>query len=310
MIELGFASDFGGQSTKLSEIREGLRRISEAGFTHVHWCHEWDGDYLYAPSEMLQIKSWFDTFGLKAKSLHASKGGRIASAMRKDMEARKDFASFHEYSRQAGVELIRNRMELAEVLGAREIVIHLYVPYLTFREQPGSEEQFYRQVFKSFDELKPEAMERGIRICLETMLEIPAREQYRQFDRIFARYPKEYIGICWDTGHTHVILNEDMTTFAKRYRDRIFSVHLNDNLGGPRIDLDGKEELVWCCDMHWIPWEGTIDWEAVTDVLAESPYELPIVLELNCHEKNQKEFLRRSYEAGIRLANEMERKRI
>ena len=67
MIELGFASDFGGQSTKLSEIREGLRRISEAGFTHVHWCHEWDGDYLYAPSEMLQIKSWFDTFGLKAK---------------------------------------------------------------------------------------------------------------------------------------------------------------------------------------------------------------------------------------------------
>ena len=40
MIELGFASDFGGQSTKLSEIREGLRRISEAGFTHVHWCHE------------------------------------------------------------------------------------------------------------------------------------------------------------------------------------------------------------------------------------------------------------------------------
>ena len=308
-MELGFATDFGGQSIKLSEIRDTLRKISEAGFTHVHWCHEWDGDYLYARSEMLQIKEWFRSFGLKAKSLHASKGSRIATAMRKDMESRKDFASFHEYSRAAGVELIRNRMELAEILGAEEIVLHLYVPYLTFEEQHGSEEIFYQQVFQSFDELLPEAERKGIRICLETMLEIPAQEQYRMFDRIFARYPKEYLGICWDTGHTHVILNEQMTEFARRYLDRIFSVHINDNLERPRTSIYGREELTWCCDMHWIPWEGTVDWESVTDVLAKSPYELPLVLELNCYEKDQERFLKRSYEAGVNLTKKLEEKR-
>ncbi len=27
-----------------------LRKIAQAGFTHIHWCHHWNGDFLYSRS--------------------------------------------------------------------------------------------------------------------------------------------------------------------------------------------------------------------------------------------------------------------
>lgn len=310
MVELGFATDFIGQSTKTDEIRETLRQIKEAGFTHIHWCHEWDGEYMYSVYEMQQIKEWFVELGLKAKSLHASKGSRLKTAIRKEFNNRKDYTSFDEYNRLAGVELIQNRLDLAYLLGAKEIVLHMYVPYMTFREEPGTEERFYQQAFKSFDELKPYAQERGIRICLECMPEAPAAEQYKQFDRMFERYDRDYMGICLDTGHAHIILNEHTADFARRYQDRIFSVHINDNLGGPRVSIDGREEMTWCCDLHWIPGEGNIDWNEIADVLAASSYELPLVMELTGYDKDVREYLTRSHAAGVRLTEQVMAKRI
>lgn len=310
MTEIGISSDFAGQSVKTDEIRSTLKQIREAGFTHVHWCHEWDGEYIYSVYEMQQLQEWFQEFGLRAKSLHASKGSRLKTAIRKEYNNRKDYTSFNEYNRLAGVELVQNRLDLAYLLGAKEIVLHMYVPYMTFQEEPGTEGIFYRQAFRSFDELMPYAKERGIRICLESMPEAPAEEQYRQFDRMFERYDRDYMGICLDTGHAHIILNQDVTAFAKRYQDRIFSVHINDNLGGPRVPIFNREELTWCGDMHLIPGEGGIDWNAMTDVLADSSYELPLVLELSCYDKDVMGFLKKSYAAGIHLTEQILAKRV
>ena len=185
----------------------------------------------------------------------------------------------------------------------------MYVPYMTFQEEPGSEATFYRQAFRSFDELEPYARERGIRICLETMPEAPADEQYRQFDRMFERYDEEYMGLCLDTGHAHIILNQNMADIARGYQDRIFSVHINDNLGGPQVPVFNREELTWCGDMHLIPGEGNIDWNEMTDILAASSYELPLVLELSCYDKDIPAFLKKSYAAGVHLTEQILAKR-
>jgi hypothetical protein len=32
-----------------------LREIAAAGFSHTHWCHEWNTDYLYAEEEVARI---------------------------------------------------------------------------------------------------------------------------------------------------------------------------------------------------------------------------------------------------------------
>ena len=64
-MELGISTDFANEPWELEEIKNKLREIAEAGFTHIHWCFDWDGDYLYARSEMEQIRSWMDELGLK-----------------------------------------------------------------------------------------------------------------------------------------------------------------------------------------------------------------------------------------------------
>ena len=69
---LGFATDYAGESASVEEMYRTLSDISEAGFSHIHWTHEWSGDYTYSVYEMIQIREWMDALGLKSKGLHAT----------------------------------------------------------------------------------------------------------------------------------------------------------------------------------------------------------------------------------------------
>ena len=53
-------------SDKVEDQRLSLERLAAAGFSWIHWTHEYDGDYCYAPSEMQQLRDWLDELGLKA----------------------------------------------------------------------------------------------------------------------------------------------------------------------------------------------------------------------------------------------------
>ena len=90
-----------------------LRRIAEAGFTHVHWCHHWNTDFAYDDCELEQIECWLHRYNLQVTDLHASAGKEKA------------WGSLREYERLAGVELVANRIATAERLGADVIVMHL-----------------------------------------------------------------------------------------------------------------------------------------------------------------------------------------
>ena len=97
-MELGINTDYEAEYVKIEEIEESIRRIAAAGFSHMHWCYEWDGDYIYSRSEMEQIRGWMDKYGLKAKSLHSSKGSRGVGNGRMDVHYRKDYTSTIEYN--------------------------------------------------------------------------------------------------------------------------------------------------------------------------------------------------------------------
>ena len=47
-MQLGINTDFDREFDTIEEIEESLWQIAKAGFTHMHWCYEWDGDYIYA----------------------------------------------------------------------------------------------------------------------------------------------------------------------------------------------------------------------------------------------------------------------
>ena len=42
-MELGISTDFANEPWELEEIKNKLREIAEAGFTHIHWCFDWMG---------------------------------------------------------------------------------------------------------------------------------------------------------------------------------------------------------------------------------------------------------------------------
>ena len=90
-----------------------LRRIAEAGFTHAHWCHHWCHDFIYEECEIRQIQAWLAAYGLALNDLHASAGGR-----------EKCWVSPLEYEREAGANLVRNRIAMTARLGGDAIVMH------------------------------------------------------------------------------------------------------------------------------------------------------------------------------------------
>src|ERR1041384_2847480 len=100
---LSLTSDYVNSHTRAESQ---LRQMADAGFTHVHWCHEWNPDHLYSRDEMEQIATWFKNFGLTMLNVHASDGQK------------KHWASLDESQRLAGVELVQNRIELAAPHGS------------------------------------------------------------------------------------------------------------------------------------------------------------------------------------------------
>lgn len=285
-IKLAISTDFMGEQPELEQLHSILRKIADAGFTHIHWCHEWEGDYIYSSFEMQQIREWMDECGLQGKALHASKGSRKNVNIRRE-HYRRDYTSDWEYNRKAGVELIKNRIDMAVCLGVHEIVLHLYPPHFTILEKPETKENFYDCVYKSFDELMPYCLEKNVRICLENLFDMPGEYMLEIWDRLFEKYPAEFLGLCFDTGHANIIWREKTPDIMKKYQDRIYAVHLHDNNAS--------------VDFHRLPGEGNISWKSVMKILADSPYEGPIVLEVNSYDPEPEIFLKKAYKAGCYL---------
>ena len=239
-----------------------LRRIADAGFTHIHWCHHWNTDFLYSRWEIDQIGQWLAEFGLTLLDLHASVGPE------------KNWFSPREYERLAGVELVRNRIEMAARLGSDVIIMHL-------SREPG-----WEPLRRSLDALQPFAREHGVRIALEN----------GAFDAIsywLAEYASDYLGLCYDCGHGN--LDSDGLGQLEQIKDRLISVHLHDN--------DGAS------DQHNLIFSGTVDWPRLADILARSSYRKPISSESNMGHSgitNETVFLAKAFDAGTRLASMVE----
>jgi sugar phosphate isomerase/epimerase len=267
-----------------------LGKLAKAGFTHVHWAHDWDFEYLYSQWEMIQIKEFFDKHHLKCKGVHASEGNTRCRVINgqprfinrtRMLDHRKNFTAANEYNRLAGVELLLNRIDLAHILGAEEIVTHMVLPYEDFENIPGFKETYYQQTFKSFDEMQSYCMAKGVRIAVENMICTPKKYQFEKFDRLFERYPLDYMGICVDTGHSALASPDNKTEFLERYYDHLIAIHIDDNNSldlSLSPDPDGAQQK---SDKHLIPLEGkAVDWDKTAALIAKSPYKLPLTLEI------------------------------
>ena len=284
---LAMTSDFHGENRNSADIKNTLARIARAGFSHVHWCHEWTGSYLYSVHEMLQIKEWCDELGLLVKGVHATKGENNSDL--------KDYTSLNDYNRLAGVELIKNRIELAYILRTDCIVLHLDTPWERIAKEPDSLNTVLQPVYSSFDELEPYCKNHKVKICLENGGG-PAAINILVYDALYERYNKDFLGLCLDTGHAFLYCKENCLEYAQRYNDRLFMIHIHDNRGES--------------DEHILPFQGGFDWEGFAPILARSPYQFPILMEPSYKEEGDDSlWLKKAFEAGNRFSAMVEKYR-
>jgi sugar phosphate isomerase/epimerase len=180
-----------------------LEKIAAAGFSHVHWCHHWNTDFIYSRHEIKQIKKWLGDFGLKLLDLHASAG------------VEKNWGSLAEYERLSGVELVLNRLEMSAELGGDAIVMHL----------PAMEQNsLHREpLYKSLDALLPAARELKVNIAVEN-------GSFEALESVFNDYPDPCLGLCYDSGHGNMGAGRGLMDLD-RLKSRLMVVHLHDNDG-------------------------------------------------------------------------------
>jgi sugar phosphate isomerase/epimerase len=219
-----------------------LRRIADAGFTHVHWCHHWNTDFQYSLPEMKQLERWLSDFGLRLLNVHGSDGRE------------KRWCSDQEYRRQAGVELVLNRLELAARLGGDVVIMH------AVQDSLGATQPFQEVLRRTLDEIEPVARSLGVRLALENLNE---PDHWQLVERVFEAYAPDFVGLCYDSGHGN--LGEDGLSQLQQLKDRLIAVHLHDN--------DGT------ADQHLIPFAGTVDWDRLAHILAVSAYTGPVNIE-------------------------------
>ena len=245
-----------------------LRRIADAGFSHVHWCHQWNTDFLYAGCEVDQIAAWLNGYGLALLDLHGSVGPE------------KNWAAAEEYRRLAGVELVRNRLEMAAQLGGEVVIMHAGVSGNADRAVFAWD--FLR---RSLDELEPCATKLGVRIALENW---PGN--WPLIREVLGAYTPAYLGLCYDSGHGN--LDGDGFAALTSLKNRLVSIHLHDN--------DGT------ADQHRLPFSGTIDWARFVTILRSSAYTKCISMESNMGKEGiagEEEFLTKAFAAGSRLSS-------
>lgn len=288
-------SDYNNDRHSWAEIERQVTNIAKAGFTHTQWIHDWEGEYLYSPSEMFQARDLLRGLGVKAHSIHASEGGvrtivqdgkKVFRNRYRLTDIRKDYTSTNEYCRLAGVELLKNRVDLCSHIGAGVMVLHMQQPWKLFEESPQDKEDYFRQVYRSFDELEPYARAAGVRVALENLIVTPWQLQDETFERMFDRYPEDFLGFTFDSGHATLQCRQDHNYFLRKYYQRMYATHLQENASIPE-ELAGDDNEILAHDSHWVPMDprghGTMDWEEIAVWVAKAPLDLPADFEVGIY---------------------------
>ena len=119
---------------------------------------------------------------------------------------------------------------------------------------------------RRFGRLFDAAGEYGVRIALENT----EGEEY--LEALLNEYSDPHIGFCIDTGH-ELCYNYGRDTISK-YGKRMFSTHLNDNMG-----ITG-DHLTWKDDSHMLPFDGIADWQGIADRMNAVGYKDVLTFEL------------------------------
>ncbi len=163
-------------------------------------------------------------------------------------------------SRELALEEYALCLSQAAITGASCLVTHPSVSM-----QPGESGQRMDLLRKSLEVMLEKAQEAGVRIALENMLPDHLCCDAASLRGVVDEFDSPFLGICFDTGHSHITSGRVAEDFAI-LRDRIIAFHLQDN------DRSG--------DQHVLPSHGTIDWKILVPLISAMEPDFPMTIEV------------------------------
>jgi sugar phosphate isomerase/epimerase len=164
-------------------------------------------------------------------------------------------------------ELLKRAIECTPIAGAKHCIIH--------PDNNRSAEENAEMYF----ELLPFAKEHGVKIATENMWGWDAEKDeatplacspHSNFKAHLDALPDEYFVACLDIGHAEMKgLDTSAPEMIRAIGKRLGALHVHDN-------------DCWR-DLHQLPFEGSIDWVAVTKALKEVDYKGEMTLEADTY---------------------------
>ncbi len=214
------------------------------------FCSRGHFDYRSA-DEARELASWLAGNNLTLHSIHSPTTRDFQ--LSRESGAPLSISDPERLRRQEAVDEIKRALDLVEQVPFQYCVQHVA------RSRDVPDERRWDAAFSSLEHLSLFARHRGVTLALEnTPGEMATPANLKHF---LERTRLTGVKLCFDAGHAH--LEGDVSSALETARDLLVTTHLHDNRGER--------------DDHLLPYEGTIDWNALLPAL---PPGTPLVLEL------------------------------
>lgn len=231
---------------------EAARLISEAGFDAMDYSSYW-----YENSPLAG-----DDYRDYAKKLRAHMDGVGLSCNQSHAPFTMNYGQPFDLSSPAYREVVRS-MEVAAVLGAKQIVVHSLAMPEELREDTEATHGCAMAYYRS---LLPYAEAFGIRIAVENLF-VRHKEKFvyskrlnspETLSRVVRELDSPFAVACLDMGHAAMVGYEPEDFIRGMDRGLLGAVHIQD---GDYIE-----------DRHTVPYVGQYHWEEIMKALAETGY--------------------------------------
>lgn len=216
------------------------------------------GHFNYTEREHIkELGEWFRTEGVEFHSMHSpmymsnelKAGGRPLNIVDLDKPSRID-----------AMDEIKRAVEVAEYLPFRFLIQHIG------KSDEYDDPRKFENALSSVEHLRAFCRQLGITLLLENIPnDLATPERLSELLKAL-HYPD--LGICFDTGHAHMMSSVHQALGV--LENRVRSTHVHDN----RCDKDA----------HLWPGEGTIDWADTMQALRAAPQVPALLLEIEGQE--------------------------
>jgi sugar phosphate isomerase/epimerase len=212
------------------------------------------GHFNYHEKEHVrELTGWFKSEGVELHSLHSPI--YMSNDFRSGSQAL-NLVDMEKRNRIEAMDEIKRALEVAEIAPFRFLVQHIG------QSDEADDSRKFDYALSSIEHLRAFARPLGVTLLLEnTPNELATPEKLKELLRAL-RYPD--LGICFDTGHAHLMggVSQAYETLA----DRIRSTHVHDNSNDR--------------DSHLWPGGGNIDWDQTMKSLRSAPQAPALLMEI------------------------------